>query len=469
MPRPAVRRNRKAPQASTKQTANHKSAGDGNLESAIASELPSNHDENVVSASHPTDDAEALNMVQQMKNQTPISKSHEQAIESSPMGERAATGSRPPTRARGYSSTLSLAGRKGDMSSKIPGTPAFESSVLSNFRRRARQPSILQMMQTEDGSSDLDDDDFLGGLSPEDESTPLNVSRGKSLILNNAASPSAESLSPSSDKPRKRKRATEEPQVPQSPLNVVESTPVGSPARGTQENEAHDHTDTPRPLISPEEFSQTMVPPMSSSAPQSPAYIDLALAERASPVTLESTKELSGRMNAQGYLSTAALQSKLLPRRRQRHRRHNDSDISNDDDRSDDEDELNYLPSKKLMKSRRKQTDLPNPSKNTRTKPIKQKKPLPKLSKGGIVYPSATRATGVDKENQPDGTSSPLSSALDSDAFDSDLSISKSTDKGDFLSDELRLQAKKFAEVDDWQMEFEDVTSTAGSQGSPFR
>lgn len=470
MPRPAIRRNRKAPQNSAKQTTNHQSAsGNDNLESAIASELPSNHGENVDNASHPIDGAEAITMAQQMKNQTPMSKTHEQAIESSPMGEGTATGSRPPTRARGYSSTLSLAGRKGDMSSKVPGTPAFESSVLSNFRRRARQPSILQMMQTENGSSDLDDDDFLGGLSPEDESTPLNVSRGKSLILKNAASPSAEFLSPSSDKSRKRKRAPEELQVPQSPLNVVESTPIGSPDRWTQENEAHDRTDTPQPVISPEAFCQTVVPPMSSSAPQSPARIDLALAERESPVTLESTKEPSGRLNAQGHLSTADLQSKLLPRRRQRRRRHNDSDVSNDDDKSDDDDELNYLPSRKPMKSRGKQTDSPNPSKNTRTKPTKQKKPLSKPSKRGITYSSATRTPDVDKENQPDDMSSPLSSALDSDAFGSDVSISKSTDKGDFMSEELRLQAKKFAEVDNWQMEFEDVISTTGSQGSPFR
>jgi hypothetical protein len=467
MPRPAIKRNRKAQQTSAKQTANHQSAsGNDNLESAIASELPSNHGENVDNTSHPIDGADVLTMVQQMKNQTPMPKTDEQAIESSPMGERAATGSRHPTRARGYSSTLSLAGRKGDMSSKIPGTPAFESSVLSNFRRRARQPSILQMMQTEDGSSDLDDDDFLGGLSPEDESTPLNVSRGKSLILKNAASPSAESLSPSSDKSRKRKRAPEELEVPQSPLNVVESTPIGSPNSETQENEAHNRTITPRPVVSPEAFSQTVVPPMSSSAPQSPARIDSALVERASPVTLESTKEPSGRFNAQEHLSTAALQSKLLPRR-QRRRRHNDSDISNDDDKSDDE--LNYLPSRKPMKSRQKQTDRPNPSKNTRTKPTKQKKPLSKPSKRGVTYSSATRTTDVDKENQPDDISSPLSSPLDSDAFDSDSSISKSTDKGDFMSEELRLQAKKFAEVDDWQMEFEDVASPAGSQGSPFR
>lgn len=472
MPRPAVKRNRKAPQPSAKQTANQSAPGDENLEPANASEYPTNDGQNAGSASHQSDGAEALNMAQQVKNQTPTSKSHEQAIESSPMGERTATGSRPPTRARGYSSTLSLAGRKGDMSSKIPGTPAFESSILSNFRRRARQPSILQMMQTEDGSSDLDDDDFLGGLSPEDESTPLNVSRGKSLTLRHAASPSPRSLSPSSDKSRKRKRTTEELQVPQSPSNVVESTPIGSPVRGIQENEAPSRTDTPKSVVSPEAFSQTMVPPMSSSAPQSPAHTALALAEQASPAMLEGTR---GRTDDIGHLSTAALQNKLLPRRRRRQRRLqnvSDSDLSNDDapsDRDDDDDELNYLPSRKPMRSRRKQRDPPNPSANTRTKPTKQKKPLPE-PKGGVTYSSSTpRATDADKENRPDGMSSPLSSALDSDAFDSDVSISRSTEKGDFISEELRLQAKKFAEVDNWQMEFEDVTSIAGSQGSPFR
>ena len=36
------------------------------------------------------------------------------------------------------------------------------------------------------------------------------------------------------------------------------------------------------------------------------------------------------------------------------------------------------------------------------------------------------------------------------------------------MSDELRAAAKKFAEVDKWQMEFEEV-SASETQGSPVR
>jgi hypothetical protein len=58
--------------------------------------------------------------------------------------------------------------------------------------------------------------------------------------------------------------------------------------------------------------------------------------------------------------------------------------------------------------------------------------------------------------------SSPLSSPLDSDAFESDLP-SESPPSVNFLSEELRLQAKKFAEVDKWEMEYEDIPDSQGS------
>lgn len=392
-----------------------------------------------------------------------MSKGDEQAIESSPVGDRTATGSRPPTRARGYSSTLSLAGRKGDMSLKIPGTPAFENSVLSNFRKRTRQPSILQMMQTEDVSSDLDDDDFLGGLSPEDESTPLNVSRGKSLLIRHAASSPHKSSSPSSDGSRKRKRATgalEELQVPQSPLGAAESTPIGSSTRTIQGYEPT-RTDASQQAEPLEVFSQAMVAPMSSSAPPSPGNSALApVADRASPAT-SRTKEPNKKPRDIGHLSTANLQNKLLPRRR-RQRNTTDLDLSSDDN---DDDELNYLPSRKPMRPQRQRIDGSTPFSNGRTKPVKQKNASKQQG-----TPTSHRAEEYDKENQPENRpadmSSPLSSALESDIFDSDVSESVSTRK--YMSEELRLQAKKFAEVDRWQMDFEDVPSVAGSQDGPF-
>lgn len=73
---------------------------------------------------------------------------------------------------------------------KVQSTPGVENSVLAlaNFRRRARQPSLLQMVQNPELAQDMNDttdftDFTLGGdddeeeFAPYDESTPLQVSR----------------------------------------------------------------------------------------------------------------------------------------------------------------------------------------------------------------------------------------------------------------------------------------------------
>lgn len=471
MPRPAARRTRptsKAASASTKRTAGQKAnRKDDTHESTDTTNLPTDKSRDVTTASLPADDAleSNNNTTLQARNQTPMSKTNEHAIESSPMGERTATGSRHLTRARGYSSTLSLAGRKGDASSKVPGTPAFESSVLSNFRRRARQPSILQVMQTEGESSDLDDDDFLGGLSPQDESTPLNVSRGKSLVIRNAVSPSPQSSPPESDSSRKRKREAEKIQVPQSPMGIVESTPLESQTRGTPETEPHARANTSQALKSPEVFSQTLAPPASSSAPQSPASTTiLPASDRLSPVK-EPSRQMTGDSE---HLTTATLQNKLLPRRRQPRRKQRGTaefEASSDDNEDEDDDELND-PSGRPSKTQRKGVDKSRSSSRAKTRQGKQKNISKPPAKGNK---NTSRTVEVDKENQPADMSSPLSSAMDSDAFDSDGSVSTPKAGRKFMSEELRIQANKFAEVDKWQMDFEDVVSNTGSQGSPFR
>ncbi|KAI9927342.1 hypothetical protein ASPWEDRAFT_175101 [Aspergillus wentii DTO 134E9] len=504
MPRPPTKRNRlasKAPSAPTKNIAHSQvsSTSREQVDSADAFRPPSRERPEADNASQPGENASVSGIRRQLKSQTPIGKAHAQAIDSSPMGERIATGSRPPTRARGYSSTLSLVGRKGDMSSKIPGTPAFESSILSNFRRRPRQPSILQMMQAEDGSSDLDDDDFLGGLSPEDESTPLNLSRGKSILTRHPPSSPSESSLPSSGGSRKRRRAIEELQVPNSLLEAVENTPASSPVPEGRGGDVADSTDLPLPLESPEVCSQTMAPPMSSSMPPSPAHTVSAL-NRDNPPS--ATTELLRRPAKDApddviQFSTAILQDKLLPRRRQRQRKHRDAvgtDVPKESERDypsseQDDDELSYLPAGKPAQSRRKQT-AKSKSSNARvkSKPAgeqRQKKgrtkndhsartddgnrrPIPIARPLKQTYTRPQPDVSIDKANQPVDLSSPLSSPLDSDAFESDASLSDSGPATNFLSEELKSQAMKFAEVDKWQMEFEDVI-TSGSQGSSCR
>jgi hypothetical protein len=333
------------------------------------------------------------------------------------------------------------------------------------------------MMQAEDGSSDLDDDDFLGSLSPQDESTPLNISRGKSLLARPAeASPS--DSPPSSAGSRKRKRP-QDIQVPGSPTaqEMVEDTPTATPVARDRDQSLHMSEATPQPLQSPEIFSQTMAPPDSSPmgssvAPQSPVHI-------------AHNKSEINKPGDPTHLSTAALQSRLLPRRRQRQRRRHptgefdlpsESDEDMHDAASDGEDELNYLPTRR---SRRGQSNKPKPLGNTQEKSKlnnqKQQKskiklaPVPRPSEPhlAVTYSRARHSGAVDKENElllSSPSSSPLSSPPDSDASDSgEIQPARR-----YVSDELRAAAKKFAEVDKWQMEFEDV-SASETQGSSAR
>ncbi|OOF92296.1 hypothetical protein ASPCADRAFT_55106 [Aspergillus carbonarius ITEM 5010] len=441
--------------------------------------------------------------IRQLKNQTPMARAQEHAIESSPMGERGATGSRPITRARGYSSTLSVVGRKGDTGSKVPGTPAFENSILSNFRRRPRQPSILQMMQADDGSSDLDDDVFLGSLSPEDESTPLNFSRGRSLLIRQAASPSPSLPTSSGGASRKRKLSTEELQVPQSDPETMEHSPATSSSSHHWQNRPGVLVDYPQALNSPGASSQTLAPPMSSSPPLSPIHT-ASMPETARPKCKDKPAELatSKKMN----LPTATLQNRLLPRRNRPQRKLfglNDFEARedfSDGDRSatghgddDDDDELYYLPSKRLPRAQRKQGNKQNPAKSTMTAQVMQdtadsvggqtidgqKSPVQpvvtarkpqqyvKGDKKMASEPALLKPMNLDRALQPIDTSpfsSPLSSPPDSETSESE-STPESTLDSHFLSEELRLQAKKFADVDKWQLDFEDVVPQ-DSQGS---
>ncbi|GFF56800.1 hypothetical protein IFM51744_09000 [Aspergillus udagawae] len=450
----------------------------------------------------PAPSVDDIKFARQFRGQTPMTKKQEQAIESSPMGERGATGSRPPTRARGYSSTLSVGRRGADMSSKIPGTPGFESSILSNFRRRPRQASILQMMQADDGSSDLgdlDDDDFLGGLSPEDESTPLNVSRGKSLVIRHASSsPLSDRSQPSSGGSRKRKRAGGELQVPQSPLDVVENSPAGSISPGVVDEEHGTPREASHHLADSEVLNRTVAPPLSSSPVSSPQSSHSTLMADKSPAdSLEHTKDRNaGELSENLTVSTASLQDRFLPRRRRKHGRHHgapDHVLLDDESQEDysidqDEDELSYLPTREPARAQQRRKGKPKPLEVVRTKHRKQAAVT--ALNGEVMSPTESSAhtnsavmkdsrqkranapqrnqtVDVDKENQAIEVSSPLSSPLDTDAFDLESSPVP-IPANNYLSEELRLQAKKFEEVDRWEMDFEDVV-TSGSQTSPCR
>ncbi|RAH57887.1 hypothetical protein BO85DRAFT_438119 [Aspergillus piperis CBS 112811] len=494
MPRPPTKRNRltsKAPPAAE----NDSQQGPGRHGITSKANTKSTEIANQIITDFPEMDqsGQASEIRRQLRNQTPLTRAQEHAIESSPIGDRETTGSRPATRARGYSSTLSVVGRKGDTGSKVPGTPAFESSILSNFRRRPRQPSIMQMMQAEDGSSDLDDDDddvFLGSLSPEDESTPLNLSRSRPLPIRQTASPSPRHPTPSSDGSRKRKLSGETPHASQSDSEVTENSPVTSPTSQQRQSGigvSVGHTQYPD---SPGALSQTLAPPMSSSPPLSPTHTE---SPRGSAQQKHIDKPAEPATTNKLVLPTSALQDRLLPRRNRSQRKRfgmDGSEIREDlidgdqpaTEQDDDDDELYYLPSKQSSRAPRKRLVEQKSAKSTRT--VQGAQPMADSVEGQILggqhpaaQPNATakkpgdkrmtyRTMGPNKENEPVDTSplsSPLSSPPDSEESESE-STAESTLGSHFLSDELRLQAKKFADVDKWELEFEDVAPD--SQGS---
>ncbi|KAL4949144.1 hypothetical protein BDW69DRAFT_80774 [Aspergillus filifer] len=476
MPRPAAKRNHLAARTlkPSKKALSHGSSRD-NVESRDISRSPRS---DLAGSSRLVNSADPSDIIRQLRNQTPQSKNHEFAIGSSPGTEQGATGSRPPTRARGYSSNLSIAGRKGDTSSRIPGTPAFESSVLSNFRRRPRQASILHMMHDEDRSSDYDDDDFLGGLSPEDESTPLNISRGKSLVLRPAVSSAEASPTlPSSGKSSKRKRPSAGPNVSHLPSQTASSAP-GSPTPCMEFRQREVSADLPRLPQSTPRFSETMVPPISSPVPDLTRESSTRDSDSLSPQT-KTRRDPKTRKPRDGELgiSTAALQDRLLPRRRERRKARQGVsrfDVPSESEEDDlpsilpDDDELSYLPMQKRARTRQRPASRPKQVHENRGKiESKSNGKSPKTLKQ--YGASAREDTSGGKENEPADMSSPLSSALNTDELESEFELDPEAPAKTYLSEELRLQALKFAEVDRWQMEFEDVVTVNTQENGAFR
>ncbi|RJE21149.1 hypothetical protein PHISCL_06524 [Aspergillus sclerotialis] len=479
MPRPAVRRNHLSKDTST-------SSKEISTHNDITASKPASGEKG--DTLRYQDRALKLGVTEQARNRSPILRSQERAIGSSPAEDHLTTDSCPRTRARGYSSSLSLGGRKGDMSSKIPGTPGFENSILSNFRRRPRKPSILQMMQAEGGFSDLDDDDnddFLDGLSPEDE-------RESSF---------RDSTVPLYQRIAEAKTSSWGPQAPQLSPDIVQSTQHDWEAPDNRDSEESAALNSPQLPENAEESSQTMVAPLSSSPISSSSHTVSVLGTgQLDSAGAVHTKRPVATNKVAVPLTTESLQGTLLPKRRQRRRKHKtttDFEVPSDEDYDyadgPDDDELSYLPLKPLN-LQRKQRPKSNALTGANAKPrpsINQKKrdkarvvetrgrgykdatsrrgattklsKLPRETRTYSSYGLGREDTG--KENR--GVTVPAGSSLsvDSDASVRDSSARNPAPTPCFTSEELKFQAMKFAEVDKWEMEFEDVI-ISGSQAS---
>lgn len=387
------------------------------------------------------------------------------------------------------------------------GTPAVGSALkLANFKRRPRQSSILgtarkpRNYQSDMGEDDDEEDDF----NPDDESTPLNLSKTRSMTNSSAAAKSSSS--------RKRKlsavqvsQSQSSPSRNPSPFRSVEETvPATGPLDDEEEDENLEPTspqEAPLPSIEgsapPEPMSETMaLPQSSSSAPSSPEpVLPVPRGRGRQPVRGRRTKTPPARTQDspissppslthspnRPYMSTnnpttrkvppppstystAQLQD-LLPRRRRRTTRDpfdipiSDGEVDTSGLASDD-DELSHL----NVRGRRPRSTLsrtPAPAK----KGPKAKAASKPASKTIPRTYGARRNTTSDKENEeldPDDSLAPLRD-------DGNESPENSQELEKRVGKELKKAARKFQEVDKWELEFEDVTPDTSSPANEGR
>lgn len=325
------------------------------------------------------------------------------------------------------------------------------------------------MMQADDeDSSDFDDEDFLGGFSPQDESTPLNVARvsnaAERQLVVSPSRPPPVVTSPSSTESRKRKRQS-------GAVNDVLVEPASPSSRSSSLSTLTPAPESPVVETSDELPSFTMATPMSSST-ASP--IRLMTVERQTAATTDKNAAAAPLPK----VTTLSLQTRFLPQRRVRRRQQ----TNNSDDEEDvnsahedsDEDELTREVMRRPQRPRKK--GLSNASSGkTNAKLGKSNRGGKKNTKGtGNAVDSQTSKSqrtyshqAADKENDYlSDNSSVLSSPPPSEDLDSGTELPSHASKKRVGSRELQTAARKFAEVDQWEMEFEDVSY---SESSPMR
>ena len=377
-------------------------------------------------------------------------------------------------------------------------TPSRETSILDieNFKRRPRQPSLLQIAQAQKAGQDSELDDTLDDFNPDDESTPLHQS---------SIDPQREISSISSghqSSSRKRKLSTPEVQIPAS---QTQSSPTRHPSLSPSLPEnlfdlvADDsQPELPLPAIpttkptsrQPAIDSDTLAPPRSSSPPNSPKKqtrqqpkprsnrpqrlpeakmkatngnvktrkpLAPVLPPRSPSATQSSPTTVTTTRSPLKPITTSALQN-LLPRRRRVQSTNKENNVFELNTSSDvepfdageldeDADELSYhattRASRKPGTERSKQGRKGKANSNgmgAKTKSKKMKK------RPSMTYTRKQNIEADENEEASSGTEG------------EDVAAVK---MGGRARDEMKKLAAKFREVDDWGLEFEEVTGSS--------
>lgn len=442
------------------------------------------------------------------------------------------------------------------------GTPAVESSILAlkNFKRRPRQPSMLQMVQqrtasarpsgVHHASSELDAfdlsnaEDDVEEFEPEAEGTPFHVAKQVRTVrssskpvtgtISNPISATkkrkpgdAELSSPSAlEALRSKRRKSAVGELHEDPLvsfREAASVPTmsqqglrGSSVRVTAELQVADSQPVSTPPTEPSSGRRSNFRDEDLAIPSTEQAEDIDQAEAAdagetefdvtgtmadplssspppplSPVVTQRTDIMAGPLTQitpprpqrdkrakqskkPAPMTTATLQS-LLPKRRQpfkprKRKSEYEFDLASDGDENpldsydleENEDELGgklrrQTKSNVKNKDKRKTTTsgktTARQSKNTqnRKSPVAPPRQSTSTSKNAKTY---SRGITSDKENNnADDDFSELSENDDSALPDTSISMCEAAQ-----SKELEAAKKKFAKIDEWDMEFESMS-----------
>ncbi|KAI9864110.1 MAG: hypothetical protein M1813_003427 [Trichoglossum hirsutum] len=397
-------------------------------------------------------------------------------------------------------------------------TPGFESSVLaiSNFKRRARQPSILRS-----AIQDPQDDNGEDVFEPEDESTPLRLSTSTPILQQGLSYGSSSSLSLPRSNSRKRKLTPSQLEAPRSSPPIAfdspstesqQEHPYSSPSF-LEANDEHTEDGSRDRLTNSHVLSETMVPPRSSSPAVQDAGVspdghsnpeqqgasnqttkrqykrpsrkaqarkadqdEISGAEylrsdgegSADITTLTRNPRRKGNRMRKAPISTAALQN-LLPRRRRRALPDEfdiieSSDIDSEQTRLDPyENESPIVAFKKVAKKRHSNSNGRKlglgkaASKGEKGAPLQKRITETPATKVPRTY---SRQVSSDKENDGLSSSSAEGDSLTPvDSNENTLSQENSKQRKKIL----KQVARKFKDVDSWELDFEEDTASSSS------
>lgn len=382
-------------------------------------------------------------------------------------------------------------------SSRGPTTPGLSSTFsVGNFKRRARQPSILlssaqkasMSVQRSRAASEASENAVASegeeeSFLPEAEGTPVRPSRGRA----GAAKELVESVE-GGTRSRKRKstesheaevakrRAVQSDEEPlhqsiemddrSSPPSMLSHTPVldddsvlappassssseaGSPIAwpalntlGKKHRGRAAHRGTKTPALD-DDLSDMSEPPSLTHSPNVKATNAVPKGKGKTAARKESPK-----------LSTADLAA-LLPRRRRKARR--DGEGSENEETGSDRDMYDVS---SHSRASRKRTARP------RTGPSSKANQANQATSTAAPAKRSTRRTygsrRFDKENTVDGNpidvDEDASTPLDDTIFDADKTGASPGE----LGEELRAASKKFKEVDEWELDYEEVVESS--------